>query len=163
MVLNGRVFDGWMASDQNAESNRHRSAAVAPPVCTMTVFGKPVGEPVDCGLHAVLRVPQSLDDGVESSKSVGESTSRGPQKPVGPCPPQRHRPNPSCRVKDGRASQAAAKPTAGARVRDPGRPGLRLLGIDKARRVLGFEPTHSWREHARSSGTIDGLALPDLR
>jgi nucleoside-diphosphate-sugar epimerase len=41
-----------------------------------------------------------------------------------------------------------------------------MLGIDKTRRVLGFEPRHSWRETdtvraARSSGTIDGLDPPD--
>lgn len=27
-----------------------------------------------------------------------------------------------------------------------------LLGIDKARRVLGYEPEHSWRDHARPAG-----------
>lgn len=30
-----------------------------------------------------------------------------------------------------------------------------MLGIDKARRVRGSEPTHSWRDHARPSGTIE--------
>jgi nucleoside-diphosphate-sugar epimerase len=36
-----------------------------------------------------------------------------------------------------------------------------MLGIDKARRVLGFEPAHSWREHSRASGTMQGLHPPD--
>jgi hypothetical protein len=27
-----------------------------------------------------------------------------------------------------------------------------LLSIDKARRVLGYEPEHSWRNHAGSAG-----------
>ena len=27
-----------------------------------------------------------------------------------------------------------------------------LLGIDKARRVLGYEPEHSWRDHASPAG-----------
>jgi len=28
-----------------------------------------------------------------------------------------------------------------------------MLGIDKARRVLGYRPQHSWRDHVRDQGT----------
>ncbi len=28
----------------------------------------------------------------------------------------------------------------------------RCCGIDKARRVLGYEPEHSWRDHASPAG-----------
>jgi len=28
-----------------------------------------------------------------------------------------------------------------------------MLGIDKARRVLGYRPRHSWRDHVRDQGT----------